>query len=129
VNKIEPIRILVVDDSEIVRRSLRSFLSSRKDLSVCGEAADGNEAVEKAKTLHPDVVLMDLSMPRMNGAEATRIIRREVPSARIILVSQEAPDVLDRQTPQVGATAHVSKADIAQKLLPAIENAARPRPL
>jgi YesN/AraC family two-component response regulator len=79
------VRILIVDDNETVRRGLRSFLSSRKDFSICGEAADGLDAIEKAKSLHPDVVLMDITMPRMSGLDATRIIRRELPESKIII--------------------------------------------
>ncbi|MFZ0322196.1 MAG: response regulator transcription factor, partial [Candidatus Sulfotelmatobacter sp.] len=71
--------ILVVDDHEVVRQGIRALLASRPGWSVCGEASDGVEAVEKAKRLCPDVVVMDVSMPRMDGIEATRIIRREVP--------------------------------------------------
>src|SRR2546430_3268188 len=85
--------ILIVDDYETVRGGVRSLLSSRRDWVVCGEAEDGLEAVEKAKSLRPDVVLMDISMPRMNGVEATRIIRREVPESKVIIVSQNDPAV------------------------------------
>src|SRR5579864_8771823 len=74
-------QILIVDDHAFVRRGLRALLSTRPEWSVCGEAADGLEAVEKAKALRPDVVLMDISMPRMSGIEASRIIRREVPES------------------------------------------------
>jgi DNA-binding NarL/FixJ family response regulator len=123
------VRILVVDDSEIVRRSLRSFLSVHEDWLICGEAGDGTEAVEKAKELHPDVILMDLTMPRMSGAEATRIIRREVPTAQVIIVSQNDPGVISRQVPKLGAIGHVSKAEISKKLLPAIESVVRGLPL
>jgi DNA-binding NarL/FixJ family response regulator len=128
-DKPKVVRILVVDDSELVRRSLRSFLSVHKDWLVCGEAVDGSEAVEKAKELHPDVILMDLSMPRMNGAEATQIIRREVPTARVILVTQNDPAIVSQQAPKIGAIGHVSKADISRKLLPAIESVVRGLPL
>ena len=75
-------QILIVDDHVYVRRGVRSLLSSRPEWKVCGEAVDGVEAVEKAKALRPDVVLMDISMPRMNGVEASRIIRREVPESK-----------------------------------------------
>lgn len=126
---LKSVRILVVDDSEIVRRGLRSFLSVHEDWLVCGEAADGNEAVEKAKTLHPDVILMDLSMPRMGGAEATRIIHHEVPSARVIIVSQNDPQLISQQAPKLGAIGHISKAEISNKLLPAIESVVRGLPL
>jgi CheY-like chemotaxis protein len=66
-------RILIVDDHEVVRRGIRTLLSARSDWEICGEAADGQEAIEKAKALHPEVVLMDIFMPRMNGLDATRL--------------------------------------------------------
>jgi DNA-binding NarL/FixJ family response regulator len=85
-------RILIVDDSELMRRGIRSLLGKRTDWLVCGEAKDGLEATEKARELRPDVVLMDLSMPRMGGAEAIRILRAEFPDTAVIIVSQSDPD-------------------------------------
>src|SRR5437660_2846118 len=113
--------ILIVDDYETVRRGVRSLLSSRRDWVVCGEAGDGLEAVDKAKSLRPDVVLMDISMPRMNGVEATKIIRREVPESKVIIVSQNDPTVVSRQAAEIGAGGYVNKADLARDLLPAVE--------
>ena len=115
------LRILIVDDYEAVRRGVRSLLSSRRDWAVCGEAGDGLEAVDKAKSLRPDVVLMDISMPRMNGVEATKIIRREVPESKVIIVSQNDPAVVSRQAAEIGAGGYVNKADLVRDLLPAVE--------
>src|SRR5467141_486484 len=115
------LRILIVDDYETVRRGVRSLLSSRRDWVVCGEAGDGLEAVDKAKSLRPDVVLMDISMPRMNGVEATKIIRREVPESKVIIVSQNDPAVVSTQAAEIGAGGYVNKADLARDLLPAVE--------
>src|SRR6266481_8129734 len=115
------LRILIVDDYETVRRGVRSLLSSRRDWAVCGEAGDGLEAVDKAKSLRPDVVLMDISMPRMNGVEATKIIRREVPESKVIIVSQNDPAVVSRQAAEIGAGGYVNKADLVRDLLPAVE--------
>lgn len=90
------VRILLVDDNEIVVRELRSLLSLNPRWLVCGEGINGVEAVEKAKSLRPDLILMDISMPRMNGIEATRIIRREVPESAAILISQNDPIIVPR---------------------------------
>ena len=85
------LRILIVDDHKAVRRGLRLLLASRADWIVCGEAVDGLDAVEQAKALRPDLALIDISMPRMNGIEATRIVRKELPQSEIIIVSQNDP--------------------------------------
>jgi PAS domain S-box-containing protein len=113
-------RVLIVDDHEPVRRGIRSLLTPRADCLVCGEAADGVEATELARKLRPDVILMDMSMPRMNGAEATRLIRQEIPEAQVIIVSQNDPVVVRHQAAQIGARGCVSKATLARDLLPAI---------
>jgi PAS domain S-box-containing protein len=118
------LRILVVDDHEAVRSGLRSLLSARSDWTVCGEAKDGLEAVEKTKSLRPDLVLMDLSMPRMDGAEATRIIRREIPETGVIIISQNNSKLVSRQANEVGARGYVAKNNLARDLLPTIEEVA-----
>jgi len=114
------VRVLIVDDHEPVRRGIRSLLARREDWSVCGEAADGLQAVELARRLRPDVVLMDMSMPRMDGAAATRIIRNEIPEAQIIIVTQNDPVLVRQYAAEIGARGYVSKATLARDLLPAI---------
>ena len=113
--------ILVVDDHEEVRQGIRALLSLRAGWSICGEAGDGIEAIEKAKRLRPNVVLMDISMPRMQGIEATRIIRREVPESEVIIVSQNDFGLIHKAAAEAGATGFVDKSRISQDLLKTIE--------
>lgn len=115
------IRILIVDDHVIVRKGLRDVLALRPDWIVCGEAEDGIEAVEKARELNPDLVLMDVNMPRMNGLEASRAIRNELPDVQVLLVSQNEPSVLNAQAKQVNALGFVTKANLSHELLNKIE--------
>jgi PAS domain S-box-containing protein len=114
--------ILVVDDHEVVRQGIRALLSSRAGWIICGEASDGLEAIEKAKQLRPDMVLMDISMPRMNGIEATRIIRRDMPATAVILVSQNDPTLMQKTAAEIGANGFVEKSKIPQDLARTIAN-------
>ncbi|HEY2546025.1 MAG TPA: PAS domain-containing protein [Candidatus Acidoferrum sp.] len=113
----KPLRILIVDNHEVIRRSLRSLLSSRPEWEICGEAADGRAAIERAKTLRPDVILMDVTMLEMCGAESARIIHQEVPEAQVIIISQNDPEITRQQANGAGATAYVAKSDLSRDLL------------
>jgi signal transduction histidine kinase len=115
------VRLLLVDDSEIARRGIRTVLASRSDLVICGEATDGIEAVEKTKELRPDAVLMDIGMPRMNGIEATRIIRRELPQTKVFIVSQNDPKIAKEQAARVGAWGCIAKEALSSDLIPSID--------
>ncbi len=118
---VTPVRILIADDHDIVRRGLRSLLSTRSDLEICGEAENGFEAVEKARRLVPDIILLDVSMPIMNGLEAGRAIRQQVPTTQILLVSQNEPSVLQTQAADIGAHGFVTKSHLSRQLLKAID--------
>jgi PAS domain S-box-containing protein len=113
--------ILIADDHEVIRRALRSLLLSRPEWTVCGEAADGNEAVRMTRDQRPDLVLMDISMPEMNGVQATKTIRREFPETRVLIISQNDPEVTKKQAQEAGASGYVAKADLSRSLLGAIE--------
>jgi len=108
--------ILIVDDSAVIRHSLRFWLE-QNDWTVCGEAEDGQEAIDKAQQLRPDLVLLDLSMPRMNGFEAARELRRLHPSLPLLMfTSFETPD-LEEQAIAAGCNMVISKSDSSQLLL------------
>src|SRR6516162_1433554 len=119
------VEILIADDHASFRRSLRTFLESQPNWRTCGEAVDGVEAIEKAKALRPDVILMDVTMPRMDGLQATRAIRRELPGTRVIIVSQNDPRSVSRQRVEAGAHGFVTKARLVQDLVPAIQSLLR----
>lgn len=115
------LRILIVDDHELLRKNIRRLLSTRLDFLICGEAEDGIQAVDKAKTLRPDIILMDVSMPRMDGVQAARIVCREVPESKVVIVSQNDRAIVARQTNEVRAAAFVAKSDLAEQLIPTLD--------
>lgn len=121
------LRILVVDDHEVVRKSICTLISTQADWAVCGEARDGAQAVEMAEALRPDLILMDVAMPRMDGVQATAILHRELPECEIILVSQNDPEIVNRQAREAGAVGFVVKSDLAQQLISIINQLATPR--
>lgn len=121
------IRILIVDDHEIVRRGLKALLESRTGWIVCGEAATGREAVVFAAQHRPDIVIMDIKMPELNGLEATRQIRKILPKTEIVILSLYYSDQLVREIVEAGARAYVLKSDAGCDLLTAVEALANKR--
>jgi len=117
------IQVLVVDDHEVARRGIRSVLAGDPDLKVVAEVADGEEAVQKAHDLHPEIVLLDISLPGISGIEAARGIKSVSPESRIIFVSQHDSVPLVKDALRAGASAYVVKSDAGHDLLSAIEAA------
>lgn len=114
------IRVIVADDHAIVREGICSLLARRKDVQVVGEAADGRLAVEQVASLAPDVVLMDISMPVMNGLEATQEIRRRFPNVRILVLSQYESREYILPLLRAGAAGYIAKRARASELVDAI---------
>ena len=115
------IRILLVDDHPIVRQGLKTLLEGHSGWEVIGEAADGAEAVEKAKDLSPDVMVLDVTMPRMNGLEACRVLRQECPRLEILFVTQHDSPQMMREALEAGARGYVVKSNAARDLLAAVD--------
>jgi len=116
----EKLRIVLADDHDVVRQGLAALLGEEETIQVVGEAANGSEAVELADRLHPDVMIMDVSMPVMSGEEATRRIKQERPEIRVVSLSmREEPDVRERMC-QAGAESYVLKTAPYRELLAAI---------
>lgn len=119
-----PIRLLLVDDQEIVRAGLRSLLEKQPELEIVGEAAGGEEAVTLASQLRPDVVLMDISMPDMNGAEATRRIKKATPDVHVLALTIHEDEAYFFEMLNAGASGYIPKRASPEDLLAAIRVAA-----
>jgi DNA-binding NarL/FixJ family response regulator len=115
------VRILVVDDHPVVRHGVRTLLGSRSEWEIVDEAEDGIEAVEKADRLKPDVIVLDVSMPRMDGLEACRRIRKSVPKSEILIVTQHDSPQMMREALGAGARGYVVKANMARDLPAAVD--------
>ncbi|HMD28431.1 MAG TPA: response regulator transcription factor [Steroidobacteraceae bacterium] len=122
------IRILIADDHELIRRGLVSALADRPDWSIVAEAADGRQACELAARLAPDIAVLDLTMPELNGLDATRQIRAATPKTRILIVTAHESEQLIRDVLDAGAMGYVLKSDAGRVLVQAIEALLDERP-
>jgi DNA-binding NarL/FixJ family response regulator len=123
--QVAPVRVLVVDDFAPWRHSLRSILQRHAELQVVGEVADGLEAVLKVRELKPDLILLDIGLPNLNGIEAAKRIGQLVPGTKILFLTLNSDADVVRAALDTGAKGYVLKADAGSELWPAIEAALR----
>jgi len=116
-----PARILIADDHDVVRAGIRMILNSRDDWEICGEASDGGEAVEKAESLHPDAVVLDVTMPRLNGLQAAEQITHLPGANRVLIFTMHDSDSIARAAKEAGAKGVVVKAFAARDLVRALD--------
>ena len=118
-----PVRVLVADDHAVVRTALSRSLGLYEDVRVIGEAVDGEDAIEQVKRLRPDVVVMDASMPKLSGIEATRVITATIPDVKIVGLSMHDSDWMARTMIDSGAVAFIEKSAPYDQLVAAIRSA------
>ncbi len=116
------LRILVADDHELVRRGIRGLLRAQRGWRVIGEATNGREAVEKTNKLKPDVAILDISMPDLDGLQATRQIREAAPRTSVVVLTMHESDQMVRRVLDAGALGYVLKSDLAAHLVKAVKN-------
>jgi len=122
------LRILLADDHEMVRQGLRAVIEEQRGWEVCGEARTGREAVDKAGELKPDVVIMDFTMPELNGMEATRQIHAALPRTQVLILTMHESEELVREVLAAGARGYMLKSDAGRALVDAIQALADNRP-
>jgi DNA-binding NarL/FixJ family response regulator len=127
VHELMPLRIIVADDHDIIRRGLKQLLTAHAGWEVAGEAKTGREAVSLAEQLKPDIVVMDLSMPDLNGLEAARRIRKVLPRTEILILTLHFSDQLVRDIVEAGVRAYIMKSDADKDLVSAVEALANHR--
>jgi DNA-binding NarL/FixJ family response regulator len=123
-----PVRILVADDHHVVRTGLRALLESKTGWQVCAEAANGREAVEKARELQPDVAVLDIGMPLLNGVEATRQIRKLSPKTEVLILTMHDSELLVQEVFEAGAHGYILKDDADRNLIAAVDALRRHKP-
>jgi len=112
--------VMVVDDHAVIRRGVQGILEAFPEWQICGEAADGQEAIRLAESLHPEMIIMDVSMPGLNGLEATRIIHNMLPNIKILLLTLHSSTELVRSAFRAGARGYVLKSDAENELVRAL---------
>jgi DNA-binding NarL/FixJ family response regulator len=122
------LRILLADDHDVVRKGLRSLLEANPGWQVCGEAANGREAVKLAMRLKPDLAVLDLEMPELNGLEATRQIKKELPAIEVLIFTMHETDQFIRDALAAGARGYVLKADAGKYLIEGVEALSKHKP-
>ena len=122
------LRILVADDHNLVRRGVKALLEERPEWRICGEAATGREVIDKAARLKPDIVILDISLPDLNGLEAARRIRKEFPTTEVLILSMHHSDQLIREIVNAGVRGFIVKSDSERDLVIAVETLARHKP-
>src|SRR5436190_21932372 len=119
----QKIRVVLADDHTVVRQGLRALLMSEEDIDIVGEAENGRQAIQLAKKLLPDVAVIDIAMPVLNGLEATRQITRSVPATKVLILSTYSDDEYVQQLTEAGAAGYLVKQTAANELLKAIREA------
>jgi DNA-binding NarL/FixJ family response regulator len=118
---VKPARVLIADDHEVVRRGIREIIQKHPQLEVCGEASDGREAVKIAADLKPNIVVIDIGMPQLNGLEATRQIVHHNPSVKVLVLTMHESEQIVREVLAAGARGYLLKSDAGRDLVAALE--------
>lgn len=121
------LRIILADDHSLVRRGIRSLLGSHSGWQVCGEAADGRETLEKVNELKPDILILDLNMPELNGLEVTRRVHKMCPGVEVLVLTVHNSEQVMRQVLEAGARGYMLKSDAGHELLSAVDTVRRHR--
>jgi DNA-binding NarL/FixJ family response regulator len=117
------VRVLIADDHQVIRKMVRSTLQSHPHFEVCGEAADGAQAIEEAKKLKPDVVVLNVTMPVLNGFQAAQEIKKIIPEAALVILSSHADKQFVDEAKKIGVRAYVEKTKAGEALVKAVEAA------
>jgi DNA-binding NarL/FixJ family response regulator len=125
---VKPLRILVADDHDLMRRGIKTLLESHAGWEVCGEAKTGREAVDKVEELKPDLIILDISMPDLNGVEAARRIRKASAGTEVLILSMHYSDQLIREIVDAGVRGYIMKSDSDRDLIIAVETLAKHKP-